>query len=115
MPRSLTASVIPFKESPDTPYILLTPDAIKESTIISATLFAKVTDTLSYAYDRPNTLIKISPCEEMLYAAEATLVVMMMIIYLPCHCHNFFHDLKSQNEEACIIIIIIRTFGGVLL
>jgi hypothetical protein len=59
LPRSLTASVMPFKESPDTPYILLIPDAISESTIISATL-AKVTDSLSYAYDRPKTLIKIS-------------------------------------------------------
>lgn len=45
--RSLTASVIPFKESPDTPYILLTPDAISESTITSATLFAKITNSLS--------------------------------------------------------------------
>jgi hypothetical protein len=51
---------MPFKESPDTPYILLTPDAISESTIISATLFAKVTDPLSLLYDRPKTLIKIS-------------------------------------------------------
>jgi hypothetical protein len=80
LPRSLTASVIPFKESPDTPYILLIPDAISESTIISETLFAKVTDSFSYAYDHPKTLIKISPpCSMIFYSALFSFIMVVKI------------------------------------
>ena len=110
MPRSLTASVIPFKESPDTPYILLTPDAISESTIISETLFTKVTDSLSYAYDHPKTLIKISPCEEMLYAAEGN-AGSDEITYLSCHCHNFFRESGCRRHVLLSSLLLERSVG----
>lgn len=40
--RSRTESIIPFRESPETPYILFTPAPINDSTTASETFFARL-------------------------------------------------------------------------